>query len=598
MDSSRGQKKSTNNAGYPLVFVGAIGVAVCSGLTGVFLASSPLSSGTFALAALTLLGWTLWRIYRLLGAGDQGAEPDRPNARLANSQLITEHRLQDVVDSISDGFELWDKDDRLLFHNRESRPQEWPVPCKGMSFDRYIEETFPLLDERTTGGDLQKWLVQRRQWFSEANHSHEVRTKGGTWTLLTERRTPDGGTVTTYTDITDAKGDQRIRALSERRLAHAQTLAEIGIFEWDANGSDMYWSDIMYEIIGLPTSSPPLDFSQYLLLVHPDSREIVRSTFRRLLTSGGKYNQDYELIRPDGQVRAVRAEAEAVLDEDGSVIRILGSVHDQTPAKRVESALREAKEAAVKANNAKSEFLANISHELRTPLNAVIGFSEVMIQEVFGPIGNDQYRDYAGDIRQSGVHLLGLINDLLDFSKLEAGRVELHIEEISPAAVMDKCIRMMRQRAEAEKLTLLADTGDAEDAVIQGDDRKITQVILNLVSNAIKFTPAGGMIKLSINRSGDGIDITVSDTGIGMSKTDIDLALVPFGQVDSLLNREYTGTGLGLPLSKSLVELHGGTMSIDSKPGEGTTITVHMAYQIAGHNHPPPLRLVSGGQGG
>ena len=348
----------------------------------------------------------------------------------------------------------------------------------------------------------------------------------------------------------------------------------------------------------MPLGSPRLDFPQYLLLVRPESCEIVRSTFRRLLTAGGKYNQEYEIVRPDGQIRAVRAEAEAVLDDDGSVIRILGSVHDQTSVKRVESALREAKEAAVTANNAKSEFLANISHELRTPLNAVIGFSEVMIQEVFGPIGSDRYRDYAGDIRQSGLHLLGVINDLLDFSKLEAGRLELHVEDISPATIMDKCIRMMRQRAETENLALLTDTGDAADAVIQGDDRKITQVMINLVSNAIKFTPAGGIVRLSICRSDDGVDIIVSDSGIGMSENDIDLALAPFGQVDSLLNREHTGTGLGLPLSMSLIELHGGRMSIDSMPGKGTTVTVHLPRYQAKSDLRSSLRLVSGRQAG
>lgn len=247
---------------------------------------------------------------------------------------------------------------------------------------------------------------------------------------------------------------------------------------------------------------------------------------------------------------------------------------------------------------AKSEFLANISHELRTPLNAVIGFSEVMIQEVFGPIGNDRYREYAGDIRQSGLHLLGVINDLLDYSKLEAGRLELHVEDVSPAAILDKCTRMMRQRVDAEHLTLSTDIGDAADVVVQGDDRKITQIILNLLSNSIKFTPAGGIIRLSIRQSGDGVDIVVADSGIGMSKNDIALALAPFGQVDSSLNREYAGTGLGLPLSKSLVELHGGTMTIDSAPGKGTTFTVHLSRYIGETGQHPPLRLVSGGQPG
>lgn len=594
---SHDEQGSAENAGKDLPLIGGtIAVAVCTGLSGAFFATLPHLSGALAVGAVSLLCGVLWRVKILLRAAHRqtgSAETTTPDK---DWDPITHTHLQGVVDSISDGFVLWDKDNRLVMHNRQTTRRDWPHATTGMPFDRYVAEIFPLLDERTTGGDLQKWLEERRQWFSEAHHSHEVLAKDGTWSLLTERRTPDGGTVTTYTDITEAKNSERILALSERRLAHAQTLARIGIFEWDAKGSDMFWSDIMYDIVGLPKDSPPLDFSQYLLLVQPSSRDLVRSTFRRLLSSGGKYNQEYEIVRPDGEVRAVRAEAEAVLDEDGSVIRILGSVHDQTSAKRIESALREAKEAAVAANNAKSEFLANVSHELRTPLNAVIGFSEVMIQEVFGPIGSDRYRDYASDICQSGRHLLGVINDLLDYSKLEAGRTELHIEEISPAAIVDKCIRMMRQRAEAENIRLLSDTGDAADAVVHGDDRKITQVILNLLSNAIKFTSAGDAISLSVRRAGGDVEIVVADPGIGMSETDIALALAPFGQVDSSLNRELSGTGLGLPLSKSLIELHGGTMKLESAPGKGTTVTVRLLRDGAESKNRPPLRLVSGGQ--
>lgn len=596
MDSFERLKSPPKDAPFLPVIGGIAGIAVCGGLAGALATTAPYVSACLAIATLVLAGGTLWHIRKrtVFPPPDISQTPDDASG----PAMIGEDRLQGVVDSISDGFIVWDKDNRLLFHNRQATRQEWPRAVKGMSFNEYVASIFPLLDERTTGGDLQEWLAKRRLWLAQANHSHEVLAKDGTWSLLTERRTPDGGTVTTYTDITEAKTNERIRAVSERRLAHAQTLAQIGIFEWDAKSSDMFWSDIMYDIVGLPTESPPLDFSQYLLLVTPQSREIVRSTFKRLLTSGGKYVQEYQIVRPDGEIRSVRAEAEAVVDPHGSVIRILGSVHDQTSAKRVETALREAKEAAVTASNAKSEFLANISHELRTPLNAVIGFSEVMIQEVFGPIGNDRYRDYAGDIRQSGVHLLGVINDLLDYSKLEAGRVELHIEDVSPVAIMDKCVRMMRQRAEAESLALVTDTGDAAEAVIQGDDRKITQVLLNLVSNAIKFTPSGGVVRLSICRSGDGVDIAVTDSGIGMSEKDIDLALAPFGQVNSSLNREYTGTGLGLPLSKSLIELHGGTMTIDSVPAKGTTFTVHLPRYVTKSDRRPSLRLVSGGQAG
>jgi len=596
MNSPDPTKTRSNRGGSRLLFAGLLGMAVCSGLAGAFIATGEVIWPLPATMAVLLLAGILWRFRKSRNAASQRIEEPQDNLLDLGPDL--KRRLQDVVNSISDGFVLWDSDNRLVLHNRKVTRQEWPHTMTGMTFDQYILDTFPFLDDRTTGGDPQKWLQKRHLWRSEANHSHEVLARDGTWWLLTERGTPDGGTVTIYTNITEAKNNERTLANSERRLAHAQALARIGVFEWDASVSDMYWSDIMYEIVGLPKDTPPLTLSQFLLLVRPESRDLIGSTFRRLLASGGKYNHEHEIVRPDGDIRAVRTEIEAVLDDDGTVTRILGSVHDQTSVKRVEAALRQAKETAVNASRAKSEFLANISHELRTPLNAVIGFSEVMIQEVFGPVGNDRYRDYAGDIRQSGLHLLGVINDLLDYSKVEAGRLELHIEDISPAAILDKCTRMMRQRAEAENLTLVTDNGDAATSVVQGDDRKITQVVLNLLSNAIKFTPAGGVIRLSIRQSGDGVDIIVADSGIGMSAKDIDLALSPFGQVDSSLNREYAGTGLGLPLSKSLVELHGGTMTIDSAPGKGTTFTVHLARYMTETDRRPSLRLVSGGQPG
>ena len=221
------------------------------------------------------------------------------------------------------------------------------------------------------------------------------------------------------------------------------------------------------------------------------------------------------------------------------------------------------------------QFASNTAHELRTPLNAIIGFSEVMIQEVFGPVGNDRYHDYAGDIRQSGVHLLGVINDLLDYSKLDAGRLELHSEFVSLNRIVDKTIRMMRHEAEGAKVTLIGNTDDVE-GVIWGDEQKVMQIVLNLVSNAIKFTQSSGIVTVSLHDADDGVEIKVTDSGIGMSAGDIELALAPFGQVDSALSRQHTGTGLGLPLSKSLAELHGGSLNITSAPGEGTTVSVRL----------------------
>ena len=285
------------------------------------------------------------------------------------------------------------------------------------------------------------------------------------------------------------------------------------------------------------------------------------------------------------------------MGDGGKVVRILGSVHDQTETKRVERVLRRAKETAVQASQAKSEFLANVSHELRTPLNAIIRFSEVMIQEIFGPVSSERYRDYTNDIRQSGAHLLGVINDLLDFSKLEAGRLELYVEPVSIGEVIERSVRMMREQAESEDVTLVSEKAET-DCRTDADERKITQILLNLVSNAIKFTPAGGTVTVSAKESGDGLDIRVADSGIGMSDSDVELALSPFGQVDSVLNRQHTGRGLGLPLSKSPAELHGGYLKIESAPGEGTMVTVHLNRAVKKNGSGPPLRLVMDGQAG
>jgi PAS domain S-box-containing protein len=568
--------------------------AFCAAIAGALSASAVQLAVPFAIAATILTVLTFVQVRGLVGETDRLGKLLTDAEHAATYDRTAHGRMQNLVDSISDGFVLWDSQERLTLYNPQASIDKSPAVSIGTTFDEYVTTIYPRLDEQTTGGDAQLWLNTRRKWFEDADGSHEVLLKSGSWMLISERRTRDGGTVTIYTDITESKRAEQRRDDSQRRLTHAQKLARLGIFEWDAVASEIYWSDIMYEIVGLAPDSPPLDFSQYLLLVRTESRELVRSTFRRLLTSGGKYNQEYEIVRPDGQTRAVRAEAEAVVNEKGDVVRILGFVHDQTGAKRIETALRLAKETAVQASKSKSEFLANVSHELRTPLNAIIGFSEVMIQEVFGPVGNARYHDYAGDIRQSGVHLLGVINDLLDYSKLDAGRLELHSESVSLNRIVDKSVRMMRQEAEGEDITLIGKTSEIE-GMIWGDEQKVTQIVLNLVSNAIKFTPPKGIVTVSLHEAEDGVDIQVTDSGIGMSPSDIELALAPFGQVDSALSRRHAGTGLGLPLSKSLAELHGGSLKIASAPGEGTTVTVHLSRKPADTDEAPALRLVMGG---
>ena len=246
---------------------------------------------------------------------------------------------------------------------------------------------------------------------------------------------------------------------------------------------------------------------------------------------------------------------------------------------QVANELRDARDVAEMANASKSQFLANMSHELRTPLNAIIGFSEVMNGELFGPIGNDRYKDYMVDIHRSSSHLLSLINDILDLSKIEADRYDLYEEELDVIEVVASCERMMRHRSEEAGVTLTV-TVEEGLPLLMADKRALRQILLNLVSNAVKFTPQGGSIRLETFMEPDQrMAFRVSDTGVGMAKKDIPVALEPFRQIGKDSNIYTTeGTGLGLPLTRALARMHSATLVIESEPGQGTTITIRMPH--------------------
>ncbi len=271
--------------------------------------------------------------------------------------------------------------------------------------------------------------------------------------------------------------------------------------------------------------------------------------------------------------------------KDGRWIRSTGSrthdggfivfMSDFTAIKEREQNFRRATLAAETASAAKSRFLANMSHELRTPLNAIIGFSEILSGQIFGPLGNARYGDYATDILHSGRHLLEVINSVLEISKSESGKQNLKAERIDLRVLLRDCEKLLAARCETAHIALAIYESE-KPAVVFGETGKLRQILFNLLSNAVKFTEAGGSVSASLGHIGQQIVLEVADTGIGMSAAGVQVALTPFGQVDNRLERKYEGTGLGLPLARSLAELHGGTLEIQSALGEGTVVRVRL----------------------
>jgi signal transduction histidine kinase len=282
-----------------------------------------------------------------------------------------------------------------------------------------------------------------------------------------------------------------------------------------------------------------------------------------------------ERVMPPGRTLQIRRRAMP----NGAVISIYSDV---TEIKASERRLIEARSQAEAANRAKGDFLANMSHELRTPLNAIIGFSEVISNELFGPVGNEKYLEYIKDIHTSSLHLLSIINDVLDMSKIEAGKVELAKEVVQIQNVVSEVMRMVHERARSRDIELTAQLSD-ENVEIWADERSMKQIFLNLLSNAIKFSQEGGQIYVRIvTDQPDIVVLEIEDHGIGMSEEEQERALQPFGQAKPVTTRNYGGTGLGLPITKGLVEAHGGTMTIDSRAGYGTLVRIVLPRERTG----------------
>jgi len=361
---------------------------------------------------------------------------------------------------------------------------------------------------------------------------------------------------------------------SERKYRTIFENASIGIcqisikHEW-LNANRTLANLLGFADVGTLLEAQP-DFHNKLFLENEEREAWIKAT----LEAGQVKDFEVALRRHDRAVIWVTINSHVVRNESGHLLHFEATFNDITARRLTEQALISAKEQADYANRSKSEFLANMSHELRTPLNAIIGFSEIIKDELFGKVNNPQYVEYAKDIYDSGELLLSLINDILDMSKIEAGKRDLAESVINMQRLVQACLRLVAARAKASKQNLVVKLAkDLPD--LRGEERAIKQIIVNLLTNAIKFTPEGGSITVDgfVNEE-KSLVLCVSDTGIGIAPEHIGTALEPFGQIESALSRKHQGTGLGLPLTKALVELHDGELFLESEIGVGTRVTL------------------------
>lgn len=382
-------------------------------------------------------------------------------------------------------------------------------------------------------------------------------------------------------DITELKHRELALLQTEALLQHVHRMAKIGYWLWhpsdnlESSQGHVRYSEGLLEMLGITDEDYYVSDEAFCdKYVHPDDRAFVLQAFvdyRRGLNDG--YNLDYRFVRPDRKMLSLRSAAMRVRDDAGHIMYAIGVAQDVTVQKQHEEDLIQAKNDADMANRSKTEFLTNMSHELRTPLNAVIGFSQLIRDQAFGP-NSDRYVSYAEDINNSGKLLLDLINDILDMSRIEAGRFALGEEILSLDGAIQDCLRLVSPRA-TEGHVLLEFTPMPTAPAIRADARSLKQILLNVLSNAVKFTPQNGSVRIAtaIDEGGN-LKIIITDTGIGIPADVVPNLFAPFRQGDNSISRRFGGTGLGLAISRKLIELHGGNIEIESEIGHGTTVSL------------------------
>ncbi len=519
--------------------------------------------------------------------------------------------LRVAIENLPEALIIYDENDRLLYFNQAYQrmfpympPFEEMEGCHFFELIQHSMDTPGVVLDPLCKRDPDAYRQKRLQRIRNPRSEPFEQETAGRWHLVHEKRVPGVGFVSVRRDITE---DKRLRDEVSEREALFRTVVETApvalMLTRISDQRLVMINQRAADLFALPETEPeglsaadlcaePDGWSDLLACVHRDETFHERELcFRKAdgtrfwgLTSGSRTSFRGEPVMLLGVVDiSARREHEREMAAANARLEEL--------AGRLEQARKDAERArmdAEHANRSKSEFLAMMSHELRTPLNAVLGFSSVLDQELFGPPGNDKYAEYARLIHDSGAHLLAIINDILDLAKVEAGRMDIDPARIDMRDIAGECTTLVRGLAEKHGVRVAVNVEDPARP-LHADRRMTKQMIVNLLSNACKFAPAGSTVELRCANAPDGgTRVSITDTGPGMNEGEIAIALEPFRQVGDVTTNSRSGTGLGLPLVKSFIEMHGGRLDIQSTPGEGTRATLYFppAPEAAGRNEP------------
>jgi PAS domain S-box-containing protein len=455
------------------------------------------------------------------------------------------------------------------------------------TYENFINSVHP--DDRQMVIDAVSACVSRGETY---NIEHRCVWPDGTvhWLLESGDVTRDMAGKPTHMlgvvqDITRRKEAELALQASERQLKDAQRTASLGHWSLDVASGDIEWSDEVYHIYGRdPAVFQPTLASYYAELMHPDDVAAVQREEQAAYASGRRHGIDHRIRWPDGTLRWVHIEGLAESADNGQPLRISGVVQDITDRKRAEAQLVAARDEAERANRAKSDFLSSMSHELRTPMNAILGFAQLL--EADGTLTADQ-QDSVNEMLSAGRHLLELINDVLDLAKVEAGRVDMSIEPVTFAELAGECMNLIRPLAEGHGIALEWD--DSARCALRADRVRLKQALLNLLSNAVKYNRPRGRVRLRLGEAGNGrARLLVSDNGPGIAAAKLVELFQPFHRLGAEQSG-VEGTGIGLVITRRLIEMMGGSVGVESEPGIGSTFWIELPLD----DGPPTDRITS-----